>query len=154
MFFLLLIPYKSSELPYFRVGFVIEIEAVFFSVSNLKKVVVEGLLCDADFLSGCLQRFLDVVSELVVEASVELPPECHLFNNLSDLLLLVLVVCVLFLVLAPLFFHQRFHNQFAFSSDFDSELNELMFTVSLMMNLGIMLRVISLIYLGMLKPKM
>ena len=74
MFFLLLIPYKSSKLTYFGIGFVIEIEAVFLSISNLKKVVVESLLCNAHFLSGSFQGFLDVVSELVIKASVELPP--------------------------------------------------------------------------------
>ena len=96
--FLFLVTHKSSQLSYLRAHLLVEVEAVFLAVSNIQKVVVEGLLGDAHFLGGCLKRFLDVVSKLIVEPGVELSPQGHLLDHLANLLLLVFVVGILLVV--------------------------------------------------------
>ena len=101
--FLFLVTHESSQLSYLRVHLLVEVEAVFLAVSNLQKIVVEGLLGDAHFLGGCLKRFLNVVSKLIVKPRVKLSPQGHLLDHLANLLLLVFAVDIVLVVFYALF---------------------------------------------------
>lgn len=68
---------------------------------------------------------MHVVTKLIVEPRVELTPESHLLNHLSDLLLFVFVVGIVFLVFQPLLLHKRFHDELAFGTDLEGELSRL-----------------------------
>ena len=72
--FFLLVSNKSPQLAYLRIGFLVEVKSVFLSISYLKQIIVKSFLSDADFLSSCLQRFLNVVAKFIVETCVEFSP--------------------------------------------------------------------------------
>jgi hypothetical protein len=94
--FLLLISDKSPEFTNFTVILLIEIKAILFSIPNLQQVVIECFLGDADFLSCTFKRLLEIIPILIIEPSVELPPESNLLNNLTNpLFLLPLAVLLL-----------------------------------------------------------
>lgn len=119
-FFLFLVPDKRSELTYFRVDFLIEIKAIFFSTSDLKQVIVKSFLSDSNFSGSLLQRSLDVISIFIMEPCVKLPPKGNFFNDLSDFFFLLLVVFVFlcFVILDSLLLEKGLNDKFLFISDF------------------------------------
>jgi hypothetical protein len=120
----------------------------------LKQVVIKGLLGDADFLCCGFERFLDIVSELIIEASVKFAPQSNFLDDFCDLLLLVLVVDVVFVVLDSLLLDERLDDEFALGPYFEGELRGAMRTASQTRKRGGMLRVTSRTSRGTLKPKM
>ena len=66
---------------------------------------------------------MNVISKLVVKTCVKLSPQGHLLHHLTDLLLFVLVVDIVFVVFHALLLDQRFHDHFAFPANLQSDLH-------------------------------
>jgi hypothetical protein len=120
-FFLFLISDKGSKLSNFSVDFFVEVEPVFFTASDLKKVVVKGFFGDSDFIGGLLKGPLDVIAILIMKAGVEFSPEGYFFDNFTNFFLFLFVVFIIFslVVLDFLFLKKGLNYQFLFVSDLD-----------------------------------
>ena len=74
LLFLFLITNKGPQLTYFRIDFLVEVKAIFFTIPYLKQIVIKRFFGNANFLSSSFQRLLNVISKLVVKACVKLSP--------------------------------------------------------------------------------
>ena len=100
--------HEGSQLTDLAINTRVKVEPILLAATDLKKVVVEGLLGNTHLSSCLLQGLLDVASLLVVESSVKPSPQGHFLHHLTDLFLLLfrtlllldcLLVGVLFLLL-------------------------------------------------------
>lgn len=124
--FLLLISDKSPEFTNFTVILLIEIKAILFPIPNLQQVVIECFLGDADLLSGTFKRLLEIIPILIIEPSIELPPESNLLNNLTNPLFLLPLAVLLLLeifILVLLLLNECIDGNFLFVPNLDPKLH-------------------------------